>query len=427
MRKQSQLIAKPALWLLLSIMSACGMGYYVAKIWSANQPSSFSDLYAPWWGARELFLHGRNPYDRAIAHEIQAVIYGAPVVSSYSGDDSDLTGGFAYPLYAAFLLWPAVYMPFSAFRQLFFCASLLALLGSLGLWLYGLRFRLPTTQLLAVAFFTLGSFPAMQAVKLQNLSLIAAAFVAAAVAAVTAQHLVVAGVLLAASTFKPQFTVVLIPWLAIWILGDWRRRQSLAWSFLASLSLLIGGSEWLAPGWVGRFMAVVRSYTHYTFARSLLDLWFTRRAGPFISGGLLLVVLVLCWRYRHYKAGSAGFFFATSLALAATLVVIPTLAPHAQLLLLPGFLCLLRYRTTIWASSKIVRLLGVSVWLLLAWSWIAAAGLTFAAVWLPLDRLLRWWEIPLYTSPLLPFAVLAILDCLMRNRSGAANFESAPM
>ena len=109
---KNSLISKTALWLLLSTLSAGSMAFYVAEIWSVNQPSDFTDFYAPWWGALELLLHHRNPYSPAVAHEIQTVIYGAP--SSTSIDDpSNIEGGFAYPPYTALLLWPTVYLSFS--------------------------------------------------------------------------------------------------------------------------------------------------------------------------------------------------------------------------------------------------------------------------------------------------------------------------
>ena len=112
---------RPVLWLLLSVLSAASMAFYVANIWSANQPPGFSDLYAPWWAAHELFLHHRNPYSPAVAHEIQTVIYGAPVAPS-PDDPSGLAGGFAYPPYATLLLWPTVYSP-SPSRRKYFCSS----------------------------------------------------------------------------------------------------------------------------------------------------------------------------------------------------------------------------------------------------------------------------------------------------------------
>lgn len=416
-----QRMANPTLWLILALVSASCMEFYMAKIWSANQPAHFSDLYAPWWGAHELFLHGRNPYTPGVAHEIQSVIYGKPIPAMYGGDPSELAGGFAYPLYAAFLLWPTIFTQFSTVQTLFLFVSIAAALGSLVLWLRGLHFHVTPVQWLTLALFTLGSFPVLQGLRLQNLSVIAAGLLAAAVVLLTAEHLTLAGIFLAASTLKPQFTIVLVPWLAVWTVSDWRRRQSLAWSFVASMLLLIGGSEWLMPGWIGDFLRVAQAYRRYTFGHSVLDVWFTPHAGPFVAGAVLVAVLALCWRYRSARADSPGFFVAISLVLAATVVVIPTLAPHAQLLLLPGFLCLVATRSVLWRSMRLARLAFLAVWLLLAWPWAVAAGLVLAAALLPFNMLIRWWELPLYTSPLLPVAVLLALGCLIRTRAWPAD------
>ena len=417
----SQRMANPVLWLILSLVSGLCMEFYMAKIWSANQPAHFSDLYAPWWGAHELFLHGRNPYTPTVAHEIQTVIYGRPTAATYDGDPSELAGGFAYPLYAAFLLWPTIFMGFSTVQTLFLFVSIAVTVGTLVMWLRGLHFRAPPVQLLTLAFFTLGSFPVLEGLRLQNLSVIAAGLLAAAVALLTAEHLTLAGILLAASTFKPQFIIVLVPWLAIWTVSDWRRRQSLAWSFIASMLLLIGGSEWFMPGWIGNFLGIAQAYRKYTFGHSVLDVWFTPHAGAFVAAALLLAVLALCWRYRSNRADSPGFFLAISLVLAATVVVIPTLAPHAQLLLLPAFLCLVRYRSVLWRSMRLARLALFAVWLLLAWPWTIAAGFVLAAALLPLNALIPRWELPLYTSPLLPVAILLALGCLIRTRTWPAD------
>jgi len=419
--KDSQPILKTSLWLILAIVSASCMQFYVARIWSADQPPHFSDLYAPWWGAHELFLHGRSPYALPVAHEIQTTIYGAPVPAGYLGDPSEFTGGFAYPLYAAFALWPTVYLPFPTVQMLFSFVSILVTLGSFLLWLRAFHFQLSPLHALTLALFTVGSFPVLQGIRLQNLSLLAAGFLAAALFLLTSQHLILAGIFLAASTFKPQFTIVLLPWLTFWTIRDWRRRQPLAWSFLASMLLLLGGSEWLLPGWIHHFLGIARAYTQYTFGRSLLDVWFTPRVGPFVAAALLLAVFALCWPYRRHPSDSPAHFLTISLLLAATLVVIPTLAPHAQLLLLPGFLCLYRYRDALRRSHRFGRLSLLAAWLLLAWPWVAVTALTSAAVVFPVRALLRWWELPLYTSPLLPFAVLLALACLIQTRTGPAD------
>jgi len=405
---------KPALWLILSLIAASCMEFYVAKVWSAGQPPYFSDLYAPWWGAHEFLLHGRNPYTPAVAREIQTAIYGAPLGTADRGGPAELAGGFAYPLHAAFLLGPTVRLSFSSAQILFLCLSIAITLGSPLLWLRAFHLPVPPLRVLTFALLTLGSFPALQGIRLQNLSLIAAGLLAAALVLLATGHLTLAGVLFAASTFKPQFTLLVVPWLACWTVRDWRRRQSLAWSFGGSMLVLIGVGEWLLPGWIGSFLRVVRAYRQYTFGRSLLDVWFTPRIGPFVATGLLVIVFALCWQHRCQPANSPGFFVATSLMLAATLVTIPTLAPHTQLLLLPGFLCLYRYCGALWKSKGLARLLLVAVWLLLAWPWAAAAALTLTAAFVPVRGLLPWWELPLYTSPLLPLTVLSTLVCVIR-------------
>ena len=415
--------SKSILWLALSIFSAGTMAWYVTEIWSSNQPAQFSDLYAPWWAAHELLLHRRNPYSPEIAHEIQTVIYGAPSTPDSPDDPAGIGGGFAYPPYAVLLLWPTVYLSFSQAQKIFLGVSLLATLLSLALWLRILRFRPSPLLWLTIALFTLGSFPALQAMKLQNLSVIAAALIAVALFLLAANHLVVAGIFLAVSTFKPQFTIALVLWLALWTLSDWRRRRSLAWSFLAALLLLILLSEWLVPGWIRDFLNVLHAYRHYTYGHSLLDLWFPPPWGLLVAACLLLSALALSWGQRSRPADSFPLLTVTSFLLAVTLIVIPTLAPHAQLLLLPGFLCLLRSQSSV-LLGKVPRLVLASTWALLAWPWISSFALLMAAFRFPAPSLLRLWEIPLYTSPLLPLATSLALGLLLLTPCESGGRES---
>jgi len=424
--KNSPLPAKPIGWLLLSIVSGVSMAYYVGQIWSANQPPHFNDLYAPWWGAHELLLHGRNPYSPQVAHEIQTVIYGAPAASD-TQDPSGIGGGFAYPPYIAILLWPTVYLSFSAAQKAFLSVSILSTLLSIMVWFRLTQFRRPRLILLTATIFTLCSFPVLQGIKLQNPSLLAAFFIAITFLLLFTDHLVLAGAMLAVSTFKPQFMIVLIPWLALWTMGDWRRRRPLALSFLASMFLLVAVSEWLLPNWIPSFLRVVRAYRHYTYGHSLLDVWFTPTWGPIAAALVLLAVLALCWKHRWQASDSRDFMVVTSLALAATLVIIPTLAPHAQVLLLPGILCLLQNRTVPSPAGRLQRLLLAGTWILLAWPWIAAFALLLMAMKLPAHNLLRFWQIPLYTSPVLPVALVLGLSCLLFPGSSGNNrrFEAS--
>jgi hypothetical protein len=114
----------------------------------------------------------------------------------------------------------------------------------------------------------------------------------------------------------------------------------------------------------------------------------------------------------------------SSARLAATITVIPTLAPHTQLLLLPGVIGLDSYRRLLWRTSRFARLVLLALYLLLAWPWIAATGLTLTAVLLPTNALLRWelplYELPLYTSPLLPWQSWERCAACLGSESGRA-------
>ena len=46
---------------------------------SGSPRGNLSDLYPRWLGARELLLHGRDPYSADMAREIQTGYYGRPI------------------------------------------------------------------------------------------------------------------------------------------------------------------------------------------------------------------------------------------------------------------------------------------------------------------------------------------------------------
>jgi hypothetical protein len=401
------------LWLVLGAVCFASMAFYTTRVWSANQPENFSDLYARWWGAHELLLHGRNPYSPAVSHEIQTVIYGKAVNPS-PDDPMGIGGGFAYPPYTVLLLWPTIYGSFAHAAGMILFVSISLTLLSISLWLRTLRISVSPWHWTTLALFVFGSFPVLQGLKLLNLSLIAAAFIALGVFLLSADHPIWAGVFLAAATFKPQFVILLLPWLALWSLADWRVRWRLAVSFLMTMLLLLLVSELLLPSGLFDFLAVARAYRHYTYGHSVLDVWFTPRFGPVACAALLFIVMKLTWRTLAAAANTAGFVGAVSFLLATTVVVIPTLAPHVQLLLLPGLIYLVESRESIWNSGPPGRLLLTGTGALLAWPWVAALGLVAASFRQPIGSLLRFWEVPLYTSMILPLAVFLALAWQLR-------------
>src|SRR5260370_12954475 len=231
---------------------------------------NLSDLYPRWVGARELLLRGRDPYSAEVAREIQAGYYGRPLDRSRPNDPSD-EQGFAYAVYVVFCVAPTIELPFATVQASFFWILLVLTSASTLLWLRVLRWSAPLRTQVSLLALTLGSLAVMQGVKLQQISLLVAGLLAIAIALLVTDHPVAAGVLLALATIKPQLVLLLLCWLAIWTLADWRRRYRWALSFLATIAVLTAASEWSLTHWLPRFWLAVRAYQRYTGEISGVD------------------------------------------------------------------------------------------------------------------------------------------------------------
>jgi hypothetical protein len=370
---------------------------------------NLSDLYPRWLGARELLLHHRDPYSAGITREIQTGYYGRPIDAARPNDPSDQQA-FAYPVYVAFLLAPTIYLPFSLVQHAFLWMLIFVTAGSVLLWLQALGWRISTQAKLVWIILVLGCFPAMQGFKLQQLTLLVAAMIALAMLAVARRYLVIAGVLLACATIKPQLVALLVVWLGTWVAGNWRKRQRLLWGFAAAMALLVMGAEILLPGWIGEFRSATAAYYRYTGGgRSVVDVLISPAWGKVLAVLLAGAALVRLWKLRHAKPDAPEFHWALSLVMATTLAIIPMFAPYNQLLLVPALLVIARAVRPLWAETRRSRfLLGLSG-LSIFWPWIAAAGLVFALLFLPSATVQRAWPLPLYSSLAIPIAILALL------------------
>jgi len=255
----------------------------------------------------------------------------------------------------------------------------------------------------------MGSFPAAQGIKLQQLTVLVSALLAAAAAALAAGWLALAGLLLALSTIKPQLVVPLLICLLIWVIGDWTRRWRLLASFSLALACLIGAAEWVLPGWIGKFLAALTAYRQYTGGVSILQTLLTPMGGTIVIAALLVALVLLAWRLRRSPAGSSAFSLLLALALAITVLVIPTWAPYNQLLLLPALILLLRDWRRLIRLGRLPRLLYLLVAALVIWPWLATLYLSAAWYFQPASVVQRGWTLPLYSSLFIPFGIMALL------------------
>jgi hypothetical protein len=411
--------ARAAITLIVPLLLALSMVVYVNRILRAQQIAdaaahdrprgNLSDLYPRWVGARELLLHRRDPYGADVTREIQVGYYGRPIDPTRPNDPKDQQA-FAYPLYVVLLLAPTVRLPFSIVQAGFLWLLVGLTAVTVLVWLRVLGWRIsPVTQIPWIVL-TLGSFPAIQGFKLQQLTLLVAALIAGAMYAISTRRFVWAGILLALATIKPQLVFLMVLWLFLWCLGNWRERGRLICSFAIAMAVLLGASESLRPGWIHEFRDASAAYYQYTGGgKSVLDVFFTPLWGRTLAAVLLIIAVTLLWRARQANETSAVFHWSLALVLATTLVVIPMFAPYNQLLLLAPLMLIVRALREVSREGPLARLfLGLAA-VCVAWPWIAAMALAIALLFLPAAIVLRGWAMPLYTSLIVPIAVLLLL------------------
>ena len=405
--------------LLLALVMASGMWLYVLFVLIPHQKfqdemgqglrGNLSDLYPRWLGARELLVHHRDPYTAEITREIQIGYYGRPLDPTRKNDPIDQQG-FAYPIYVVLMLAPTVTLPFPTVHRIVFWLFVVLTTMSVPLWLGTLRWRLSRAETVIAILLTLGCFPAIQGLRLQQLTVLVVALIAGSMYAITHQRFVLAGILLAMASIKPQLVFLLILWLCIWSLGNWRERQRVLWSLVISMSALVVAGELLLPGWISEFRAAVKDYYRYTGGGSSLlngvlpPLW-----ARIASIVLVVMVLVFAWRNRRATEETPAFQWLLCFTLATTLLVIPMFAPYNQLLLLPGVMMALRARQELLRSSHLSRFLCWMTAGSIGFPLLTAACLVIALAFLPGTTVQKAWGLPFYPSFAIPITTYGLL------------------
>ncbi|MGA8430860.1 MAG: glycosyltransferase family 87 protein [Candidatus Sulfotelmatobacter sp.] len=414
---------------LLALAAGTSMWFYVDVILVRSQLNdaavrniprgNLSDLYPRWLGARELLLHGKNPYSREVTIDIQKGYYGRPLDRALPNDPKDQQA-FAYPVYVIFLLAPTIKLPFSTVQFWFTWVLVGVSIATVWLWLRVLRWNLSFAGMFVCAVLLLGSFPEVQGLKLQQLTLLVAFLLAAGMALVSAGQLFLGGACLALATIKPQLALPLVTWMLIWTAGNWKLRWRLAAGLIAVMSLFLVAAEFVLPGWSSMFWHATREYLEYTGNQSVLDQLVNWGLGP--RGGSALAAIaalasgVLLWRGRADAADSQSFGSSAALVMALTVLIIPMTSPYNQVLLLPSVLFLARERSQLASNSAAIRIIYVGAVFALAWAWLASMGL--AATWCFSPPLaMEGWKLPLYATFALPVLIFALTLFAMRQHT----------
>lgn len=421
--------------LLVSSAFAVAMWTYAQRVVGPTQIAdgaahgrprgNLSDLYPRWLGARELLLHGKDPYSEEVTRQIQEGFYGRALDSSRPEDPKDREA-FAYPVYVAFYLAPTIHLPFDVVRKGYFWILVGLTILNVVLWLKVLRWQLSRRLQASILALTLGSLYVMQGLKLQQFTLFVAALIAVAMALIVAERAIPAGIVLALATIKPQLVCGLLLWLAAWALGNWRRRYPLFASFFVTMCILVGASEYFLPHWIPRFWQALREYQDYTGAVPMPELFIPLPWSRLVEAAVAVATIYLIWQNRKHGETTNQFASVSCLVLASTLVLIPNVALYNHVLMLPALLLFGRDRRPIWEGNSSGRFLWLIVVFLLFWPWLTAAVLAGLSFVLPLESFQKAWTIPAWTSLVLPLAVAALAWVVAFRLSSSAPPEACP-
>jgi hypothetical protein len=408
------------LFVLAALLCAAGVWICARRVLIPHQRAdaaahgrprgNLSDLYPRWLGARELLLHGRDPYSPEVTREIQEGFYGRVLDPARPEDPRDQEG-FAYPTYVVFFLAPTLHLPFETVRKGFFWFLVACAIAAVPLWLRVLGWPLPWWAQGSAMIFAIGSLPIMQGLKLNQMTLFVALLIAAAIALFVSDHPIPAGVLLAMATIKPQHVWLLLLWLTVWTVSDWRRRYRWLVSFLLTMAVLFAASEFYLPHWIPRFLHAVHEYRNYSGAASVLDKLFPQPWSWLLQLLIAAATAQVCWKNRRSAQGTQAFAVTVALVLAATvtLTIVPSYALYNQAMLLPAVLLIVRERHTFWARNRLSRLLLSLVAILLVWPWPVSIVLACLSYFFPLSLLEPAWAVPYWTVLPLPLGVAALV------------------
>lgn len=386
-----------------------------------------NDFYQVWLTSRESLRERRDPYSAEMTLEIQKGLFGRPLDPHLSTDPIDRRA-FPYPAFTLLLFWPADEIPFPVVRIA--VVALLAALtfASVLLWLRALDWQPGSMWLAVILLLVLYSYPVLEGLYAGQLGLLVAFLLAASILAMQRGRLLLAGILMALTTIKPQVTLLAIFYLVLWSFWDWRRGWHYCAGFFSTLLLLFATSLAAWPHWIQSWTHALTAYHHYT-TPALVNEVLTSHLPPgviepatvILIAALMIVAVVIAWRSRSAASDSPEFWMTLSLLLAITAItLLPGQAVYDHVILLPGILVLAR-RWRELTSSRIQRMLLATAAALLLWPWLAALILIALRPLLTHEQFYSTpiLSLPIRTAAVFPFIVLGLLALAMRGDSTA--------
>ena len=388
-----------------------------------NGYSFGNDFYQVWLTSQELLCHRSDPYRPEMTREIQVGLYGRPLDPNRPEDPIDRRV-FPYPAFADLLFWPTAEISFPVVRLGVLWVLIIVTFLSVLAWLRAFDWQPGWSWTAALALLVLCNYPALEGLFAGQIGLLAAFVLAASMLALRRQKFLLAGVLMAVATIKPQVTALAIVYLLLWTWNEWRGRKFFSMGFFSTFALLLAGSLVVLPHWIQNWVHTVLAYRHYTKPPLVTEV-LTSSLGPTFSEPVTLVLtaasvtvaIILAWRNRDATFGDFRFWLTLGLLLSITpIIILPGQAVYDHLILIPAILFLVRNRDRLRQAGLASRiLLGVGAGVLF-WPWITSFALIvlrpiIAPAVFDSSAILA---LPIRNAASLPFAVLALLLWMWR-------------
>jgi hypothetical protein len=298
------------------------------------KPDDPGDFFPVWVGAGKV-LHGRDPYGEEVAERIQLRMYGR-TLTSYELEHGKDQHRFAYPAYTAFVVAPFTLLSYNIAR-IIACGIFAILIAlSLPIWMRTMRWRPPPAMLAWIVVIVLLSPVSARGLQLVQIGIVAGFLLSVAALAVARNHLLLAGILLAVTSMKPQLALLPTLWFVLWSLSEVKNRWPLLLGFGVALTALIAASAALVPQWIPHFLHGLTAYRHYTGAPSAFDAIFGRPSSAIPTALSFAAFAAIAWKARVADPSSRSYALALALSLAVTVWAVPAnFDPYNQLLCLP--------------------------------------------------------------------------------------------
>ncbi len=246
-----------SLLILGGILGLIGLTFLNLRI--AEEYPGGQDFFTLWFGARAWVKEGLSPYSDEVEMQAKSMLAENPNLSR--GNSSSFK--VLYPLPAYFLVLPFGLMDFLTARAVWMTLLEISMviLAFLSVRMAGWDVNfLKFTLLLAFCLFW---YHGIRIFYDGNPSLFTAVTITLGLYFVLKKQDLAAGIILAASCFRPSMVFLLVPFVLIWAISV--RRRELIWSLLITLFVLLLASLVLLPRWPLEWFTNVWDYINNFF------------------------------------------------------------------------------------------------------------------------------------------------------------------